>query len=175
VTPTPQLELDLGRECRPRRAKPAKHRSLKLTEQLRRGITPAMRRRVFGEDGWTWCRYCQFPGCEIDHVVPVKRGGGLDPENLVPVCHECNLEKLDRTVEEWADARRTAGKPWPIPSFTQRIMFLSKWGIRLDLEKAGRRTVPRNERSYWQYRLLLVEARDHDLAELLKPVRVGAA
>jgi hypothetical protein len=134
-------------------------------KRLRRGITPKIRDWVFAGCDHGWCHYCGFAAHEIDHVVPVSRGGGVDLENLVPVCDECNHEKLDLTVDEWVSVRRAAGKPWPIPSFNERIIFLCLvWGIRPKLESAQPRWVIRD---YDQFRRLLIDARDYDLAELL--------
>jgi len=56
---------------------------------------------VFRRDGFK-CVYC---GCmeslSLDHVFPLSRGGGNDPDNLVTACLPCNLSKNDRTPEEW--------------------------------------------------------------------------
>lgn len=136
------------------------------------GITPAIRRQVLGEYGVADCHYCAFPATEVDHVVPRARGGGLDPENLVTACLECNNEKRDLTPKEWAAARRAEGKPWPVTSFTQRVAFLCEWGGRPWLEKVNRRTVIRD---YEKFHRLLVDAREHDLAQLLRPARRGVA
>lgn len=89
-----------------------------------RGITPSIRNMVLPAGQITYCAYCGFVASEVDHIVARSRGGGLDPENLNPACHECNLEKLDMTIEEWAELRIAQGKPWPIPTYTQRIKWL---------------------------------------------------
>lgn len=99
--------------------------------QLRRGITPKLREFILGDgSGLVGCGYCGFPATEIDHVVPVSRGGGLALSNLAPACYECNHEKLDQTVTEWAAARRADGKPWPIPQYAKRLAaFLDRHNI----------------------------------------------
>ncbi len=38
---------------------------------------------------------------EIDHVIPVSRGGSSDPDNLVASCRSCNGEKADMTLKEF--------------------------------------------------------------------------
>jgi 5-methylcytosine-specific restriction endonuclease McrA len=70
---------------------------------LRRGITPKLRKFILGDGNG--CHYCGFPATEVDHIVPVSRGGGLALSNLAPACFECNHEKRDQSVEEWAQAR----------------------------------------------------------------------
>jgi hypothetical protein len=36
-----------------------------------------------------------------EHIVPVRRGGTEDPENLIGACLECNMKKdlIDRITE----------------------------------------------------------------------------
>jgi 5-methylcytosine-specific restriction endonuclease McrA len=48
------------------------------------------------------CAYCLRTDAplEMDHVVPVSRGGEHVQENVVPACKSCNVSKLDRPV--WA-------------------------------------------------------------------------
>jgi 5-methylcytosine-specific restriction endonuclease McrA len=48
------------------------------------------------------CAYCGKPGkMTVDHVVPVSRGGGTTPDNVVPACKSCNSSKGARTPQEW--------------------------------------------------------------------------
>ena len=134
--------------------------------RTRPGLTPAIYRQVIGDaDNRAFCTYCDFIAAEVDHIIPVSRGGGDALENLTPACYECNREKRDLTVDEWAVARREAGKPWPVPSFTDRISFLVRWGARPRLERVnGYRSVIRN---YAEFRALVVATRDVDVtAEL---------
>lgn len=61
-----------------------------------------LRAQVFERDGLV-CAYC---GCEsgpheIDHIVPVKRGGTNDPDNLCVACRPCNISKSDLLLSEW--------------------------------------------------------------------------
>lgn len=61
------------------------------------------------------CRYCgdRFGPFEVDHVIPLVRGGTDDLENLACACFRCNAEKSDDTIERWRSRRRAAGNPWP--------------------------------------------------------------
>ena len=38
---------------------------------------------------------------EIDHIIPVSRGGTNDRENLQLLCRTCNRSKWAYTMEEW--------------------------------------------------------------------------
>jgi hypothetical protein len=45
------------------------------------------------------CEYCHAPESifnfpfEVEHIVPVSRGGGDEPDNLALACRACNLRK----------------------------------------------------------------------------------
>lgn len=56
------------------------------------------------------CRYCQAdgrvtPASEVDHVVPLSKGGGDDWENLAPTCRPCHQRK---TLDDVGAAPRGA-------------------------------------------------------------------
>jgi hypothetical protein len=74
-------------------------------------IPKPFRRVVFVRDNYT-CVYCgSFPKAKtetgarkhfsIDHLIPATRGGATVVENLATCCKSCNMEKADRTPEEW--------------------------------------------------------------------------
>jgi 5-methylcytosine-specific restriction endonuclease McrA len=55
------------------------------------------------------CAYC---GCkpariEIDHVIPVSRGGLHHRSNVVPACRRCNANKNDHLMNEWLEYLKT--------------------------------------------------------------------
>ena len=53
------------------------------------------------------CFYCGVPlyTFQVDHVVPVSRGGANSPDNLVLACEHCNKSKGARLPEEWKPIR----------------------------------------------------------------------
>lgn len=61
-----------------------------------------IRTEVFRRDDFT-CSYCGQRGgrLECDHVVPVARGGGHEPENLTTACYACNRAKGTLMLDEW--------------------------------------------------------------------------
>jgi len=61
----------------------------------------ALRIRVMERDGYR-CVYCGATSKEarlqVDHIVPVARGGTSDSTNLVTACFDCNNGKSDHAV-----------------------------------------------------------------------------
>ena len=50
------------------------------------------RERVLKRDNYT-CMYCGQDATQVDHIIPRKRGGGHDLDNLVACCSPCNSRK----------------------------------------------------------------------------------
>jgi len=61
-------------------------------------ISPQLRREVRVRAG-NRCEYCLIPealllaGCEVDHVISRKHGGGTESSNLALSCARCNRAK----------------------------------------------------------------------------------
>lgn len=52
------------------------------------------------------CAYCGKPGkVELDHVLPISRGGRHSIGNLVAACISCNRSKGSKTLFEWKKDR----------------------------------------------------------------------
>ncbi len=50
------------------------------------------------------CSYCGMPlngGGEVDHMLPISRGGSNDPSNLTLACRTCNRDKTNKTALEF--------------------------------------------------------------------------
>jgi hypothetical protein len=67
----------------------------------RTAITKELRFSVFQRDNFT-CRYCgRVPPnviLQIDHIVPVSKGGKNEKTNLITSCADCNYGKKDKPV-----------------------------------------------------------------------------
>ena len=48
-----------------------------------------------------WCSKFVGLSFEIDHRVPLTKGGTNDPGNIVVSCHECNKGKKDKNAWEF--------------------------------------------------------------------------
>lgn len=56
-------------------------------------------------DCWS-CAYCDSPFGptvvpEVDHVIPLARGGLHEWTNLAPACRTCNRRKSDLDIADW--------------------------------------------------------------------------
>jgi hypothetical protein len=54
------------------------------------------------------CQYCGMGAAEVDHVIPLVRGGDNDPGNLAAACRSCNRRKHTKTAEEFREQSRVA-------------------------------------------------------------------
>ena len=60
------------------------------------------------------CRYCGKTlngGGEIEHLIPISRGGTNWPDNITISCHQCNKEKHGKTLSEYLFWRNERGLP----------------------------------------------------------------
>lgn len=69
----------------------------------RRPISPKVRLAVLERDGFSCClcgRSARMHGValEVDHIIPVARGGSNDFSNLQTLCEDCNAGKRDALV-----------------------------------------------------------------------------
>lgn len=58
------------------------------------------------------CAYCLDPANQVDHLLPVARGGMNDPINLTAACGPCNQSKGALTPHEWAARDGMRLPPW---------------------------------------------------------------
>lgn len=70
----------------------------------KRWKTPRFRKKVlFNRDDWR-CQYCgadlTWSSIEVEHVMPVSRGGSTSWTNCVAACRPCNKRKRNMTPEE---------------------------------------------------------------------------
>lgn len=48
------------------------------------------------------CNYCaSITNIEMDHIIPLTRGGTHSEGNLQPLCRSCNASKGNKTMTEW--------------------------------------------------------------------------
>lgn len=87
------------------RACTAKRRALKLAAG--ESYTKEDVARLYGKQEGL-CAYCPKPllrDYEVDHVVPLSRGGSNGIENIALACMPCNRSKGSKSLEEWTASR----------------------------------------------------------------------
>ena len=92
----------------------------------RKPLSKKLRFAILNRDNFT-CQYCgrKAPDVklEIDHIVPVAKGGKTEFENLITACHDCNsgkkaeslirpttIESADLLIEEYQKAETALRK-----------------------------------------------------------------
>lgn len=110
ITPPPSGEVEfrnlrtLCNDCA-RDATPVKKVRVKkvstapkwFVDQERAKMTPALKESIKRRDGYR-CKYCgrtmaDGVSLEVDHIIPVSRGGRSEPSNLQTLCWDCNRGK----------------------------------------------------------------------------------
>ncbi len=64
------------------------------------GFSVAQTKYIWQRDGGM-CIYCGSPAQQIDHVVPVARGGRTFQSNGVCACSACNHKKRDKLDQDF--------------------------------------------------------------------------
>lgn len=78
------------------------NRRLALIARDKRQVTSRDVARLFHRHGGC-CAYCgqRSRHLEVDHVVPLSRGGRHAIGNMLPACRRCNRSKSNRLLVEW--------------------------------------------------------------------------
>lgn len=58
-------------------------------------VTNKMRFAIYSRDGYRCCRCGSKYNLEIDHIIPIAKGGKTTFDNLQTLCHRCNVLKGD--------------------------------------------------------------------------------
>jgi 5-methylcytosine-specific restriction endonuclease McrA len=105
--------------------------ALKFFDKVPRQGVPFTRRNIYQHYGHRCC-YCgrHLPASDLnlDHVVPISRGGTTDWSNIVTACIPCNLKKGSRLPQE-AGMRLVI--PLSRPKFRRGVTLLVHFPIQL--------------------------------------------
>lgn len=73
-------------------------------KQQRKRLTAAAKEKIFIRDKYE-CQYCgSKEDLEIDHIVPLSKGGNNEDYNLITACHKCNQLKNDKSLKEFINS-----------------------------------------------------------------------
>lgn len=100
----------------------------------RKGISKKTRFEVFKRDAFT-CQYCgrTAPDCvlEVDHIVPVAKGGDNEMINLVTSCFDCNRGKSDREISDTSAVKIQQEQIKKIAEKREQLEMIAKWRTEL--------------------------------------------
>lgn len=67
--------------------------SIKRVERAK--VSKELRQEIFERDGYTCvnCGSTEKESLEIDHIMPISKGGKTEPSNLQTLCRNCNIRK----------------------------------------------------------------------------------
>ena len=106
-------------------------------------ISPKLRYQIFKRDKFT-CRYCGAKApkiaLELDHIVPVSRGGDNDPMNLITACQQCNRGKADDLPYNVKETFTYKGAEIPkyIEKKTKRVQLVLQPSLYKRMQKAAK-------------------------------------
>lgn len=80
--------------------------------RIKRNVSTENRRQVLAADRCHYCADILLPR-EVEHRIPLVRGGDNHIGNLVASCVSCNSQKKTLLVSEWRAYRQANGMPWP--------------------------------------------------------------
>jgi 5-methylcytosine-specific restriction endonuclease McrA len=83
-------------------------RRARLREAKTFKITARETKRLYGST----CLFCgSSEQINLDHIIPISRGGSHGIGNLQPLCDNCNSTKYNKTIMEWRMYRIAIGNP----------------------------------------------------------------
>lgn len=130
------------------------------TRYGRQPIPRKLRHEVFMRDGYR-CRECgaskDETSLEIDHIVPVARGGTNDIDNLQTLCRECNRMKHTDT---WV------GGETDLDSLKRQLSQLNK--LLNDKEDALTQSVTEEEEIIIKYDIIKLNEKIQDVEEKIQ-------
>jgi 5-methylcytosine-specific restriction endonuclease McrA len=83
-----------------------------------------MRKAILKRDDHT-CQYCGQPGNQIDHIIPISKGGEDIETNMVVACSTCNASKKNQDAQKFQEKRFTKRFLEATPTRTHSLVSLS--------------------------------------------------
>lgn len=103
----------------------------------RKSISKKMRFEVLKRDKFT-CQYCgkQAPDVvlQIDHIVPVAKGGNNDITNLITSCWDCNIGKGCRELSDDSTVKKQKKQLDMLQERRLQLEMMRDWQLELTEE-----------------------------------------
>jgi len=96
----------------------------------RKAITKSVRFEVFKRDSFK-CQYCGRGApdviLEVDHILPVSKGGDNDLLNLVTSCKDCNRGKSNKLLSDKSAVEKQKRQLDDLNAMREQAEMLIKW------------------------------------------------
>ena len=104
----------------------------------RKNISKKVRFEVFKRDSFT-CQYCGKSApdtvLEVDHIIPVSKGGDNDISNLITSCFDCNRGKSNKKLTDNQSLKMQKKELDKLNKRREQLEMMSQWRMELlDLE-----------------------------------------
>jgi hypothetical protein len=100
----------------------------------RKDLSKRQRFEVFKRDSFT-CQYCGESAPDVvlnvDHIIPVAKGGKNAITNLITSCFDCNSGKSDKLLSDDSIAKKQLNQIKLIQERKQQIEMISEWAHTL--------------------------------------------
>ena len=96
----------------------------------RKNLSKSVRFEVFKRDSFK-CQYCGKSApdvvLEVDHIIPVSKGGDNDISNLITACFDCNRGKRDKKLTDKQSAKLQKEELDKLNARREQIEMIAEW------------------------------------------------
>lgn len=101
-----------------------------MAKHQRKPVTKKTRFEVFKRDGFK-CQYCGRSApdvvLEVDHIIPVCKGGDNDLLNLVTACFDCNRGKTSKSLDDSTVVSKQMVQLQDLNTRREQLEMLADW------------------------------------------------
>ncbi len=98
----PSLQIESSKRWRHKYPEKARNNVQRRRARLKGAVVADCAVKIKEIRSSSHCYWCDHIGkVEVDHVLPIEKGGMHHPDNLVASCRKCNASKADRFYWEW--------------------------------------------------------------------------
>ena len=106
--------------------------------ERRKSLSKSIRFEVFKRDSFT-CQYCGRTApdvvLEVDHIIPVAKGGDNSLTNLITACFDCNRGKRDKKLTDSQSMKIQKEELDRLNKRKEQLEMMAKWKLELfDIE-----------------------------------------
>ena len=96
----------------------------------RKNLSKSVRFEVFKRDSFK-CQYCGKSApdvvLEVDHIIPVSKGGDNDISNLITACFDCNRGKRDKKLTDKQSIKLQKEELDKLNAKREQLEMIAKW------------------------------------------------